>query len=153
MQSIILNTTTNSQTNKLSVSGVAYSGGSGNAIARVEISTNGGKTWSNANIKNEEIKKDQSNKSFGWVRWSANVSAENTTEVCCRATGEAQSRSEATSWEYDNYGRNRLHEHQEHSILTCRLALWLANAPRYARRRLGGKDSVRNFTEAEGVHL
>ncbi|GMH78644.1 hypothetical protein TrLO_g14636 [Triparma laevis f. longispina] len=86
LQSIILNTTTNSQTNKLSVSGVAYSGGSGNAIARVEISTDGGKTWSSANIKNEEIKKDQSNKSFGWVRWSANVSAENTTEVCCRAT-------------------------------------------------------------------
>ena len=53
----------------LSVSGVAYSGGTGNAIGRVEVSVDGGHSWSDAKLNLSEIKKDDSSKSFGWVRW------------------------------------------------------------------------------------
>ena len=73
----------------LYVSGVAYSGGSGNAIARVEVSKDGGQSWAEAKVKAEEVKPDDSSKSFGWVRWEAEVEVEkgqDKTVVCCRAT-------------------------------------------------------------------
>jgi sulfite oxidase len=80
-------TTTTTTATTLRLSGVAYSGGSGNAIARVEVSADGGETWSDADINTDEIKADGSQGSFGWVRWSAEleVGAE-VGSVCCRAT-------------------------------------------------------------------
>ena len=77
----------------LEVSGVAYSGGSGNAIARVEISTNGGESWADATMHVAEVKEDGSHSHFGWVRWSASIPmrpgravGHGETSVCCRAT-------------------------------------------------------------------
>jgi len=84
LQSIITDTAQKEGTQLLEVRGVAYSGGSGNSIARVEVSSDDGKSWSEATIKTEEVKKDQSSKSFGWVRWTAEVPR--TAQVCCRAT-------------------------------------------------------------------
>ena len=73
----------------LEVSGVAYSGGSGNAIARVEVSTDDGESWSDATLKSDEVPDDGSRANFGWVRWSAKVQIDGKTgskRVCCRAT-------------------------------------------------------------------
>ena len=91
LQSLILDTTHTAGTaaRRVGVSGVAYGGGSGNAIARVEVSTDGGASWSDAVIKTEEVVADGSLGNFGWVRWSAELVATNkttTTSVCCRAT-------------------------------------------------------------------
>ena len=90
LQSIILSTEKSPDRNSIAVSGIAYSGGSGNAIARVEVSTDNGKNWSNAKILTEEIKKDNSKGSFGWVRWKTNVgvslNSNHVTDVCCKAT-------------------------------------------------------------------
>ena len=89
------------------VSGVAYSGGSGNAIARVEISTNDGESWADATMHVAEVKEDGSHSHFGWVRWSATIpiqpaSAERRkrTSICCRATdAEGNTQCEAPAKE------------------------------------------------------
>jgi sulfite oxidase len=78
----------------IEIKGVAYSGGTGNAIAKVEVSADGGKTWSNASLKTHEVLKDGSQKNFGWVRWSAELETKTeggtgmakTMTICCRAT-------------------------------------------------------------------
>lgn len=79
---------------KVHVGGVAYSGGTGNAIARVEVSADGGKCWSEATLQASEVVADGSHKSFGWVRWVANLEVEVSSgavavDVCCRATDTA----------------------------------------------------------------
>jgi sulfite oxidase len=57
----------------IEASGVAYSGGSGTAIARVECSVDGGDTWSEATLLTEEIARDDSLGNFGWVRWTVQI--------------------------------------------------------------------------------
>jgi len=91
LQSLILEVKhkrASSQSLQFEVSGVAYSGGTGNAIARVEVSKDGGKNWTEAKLKTEEVIPDDSSKNFGWVRWVAQVEVEKglgKTVVCCRA--------------------------------------------------------------------
>ena len=70
------------------LNGVAYSGGTGNKIARVEVSTDNGKNWQEAQLKTEEVLKDGSRSHFGWVRWTASVVAptQGSSTVVCRAT-------------------------------------------------------------------
>lgn len=94
------------------VEGIAYSGGSGAFIDRVEVSIDGGVTWITAKLLTDDIAKHNDNskcdvsdsklkkKSFGWVRFMADVDiggllrqgheGEADTGVpltlCCRAT-------------------------------------------------------------------
>lgn len=72
----------------LSVTGVAYGGGSGNSIEKVEVSTDEGRSWSEATLKMEEKTRNRKHRDFGWVRWEAEVPAGAQT-VCCRATDSA----------------------------------------------------------------
>ena len=72
LQSLILSC--ERSVDSLVVKGVAYSGGSGNAIAKVEVSTDEGESWQPAEIHSEEIVQDGSRKKFGWVRWTATAS-------------------------------------------------------------------------------
>ena len=91
LQSLILSC--ERSVDSLVVKGVAYSGGSGNAIAKVEVSTDEGESWQPAEIHSEEIVQDGSRKKFGWVRWTATASTlgrgtalDGKIKVCCRAT-------------------------------------------------------------------
>jgi len=85
LQSIVLKVE-HKPSDRVQVSGVAYSGGTGNAIARVEVSADHGLSWKKATINSEEIIVDDSSSNHGWVRWSAEVATEGTTTtVCCRA--------------------------------------------------------------------
>ena len=54
----------------VTLSGYAYSGG-GNGIIRVDISFDGGKTWNQAQLYNENDPFSQ--KSFAWTLWSYEV--------------------------------------------------------------------------------
>lgn len=54
----------------VSLSGYAFSGG-GNGIIRVDISIDGGKNWSQAEIKNENDPYSQ--RSFAWTLWNFEV--------------------------------------------------------------------------------
>lgn len=55
----------------ITLSGYAFSGG-GNGITRVDISTDGGKTWTQTNIYNENDPYTQ--RSFAWTLWNFEVS-------------------------------------------------------------------------------
>ena len=65
----ILMTSSHSTGHPLTVRGVAYSGASGSAIASVEVSVDGGRTWNKANVKYDEVVKNDSSRFHGWVRW------------------------------------------------------------------------------------
>lgn len=68
----------------ISVKGYAWSGG-GRAIARVDVSGDGGKTWVSAKLKPEVD--DNLNKKWDWTLWEAKVAVEgNTTQLVCKAT-------------------------------------------------------------------
>ena len=54
----------------VTLSGYAYSGG-GNGIIRVDISFDGGQTWNQAQLYNENDPFSQ--KSFAWTLWSYEV--------------------------------------------------------------------------------
>lgn len=58
----------------VTLSGYAYSGG-GNGIIRVDISFDGGKTWNQAQLYNENDPFSQ--KSFAWTLWSYEVNFDN----------------------------------------------------------------------------
>ena len=80
-----------------------YSGGSGNAIARVEISADGGESWQDATLRTEEAK-EPTGHHFGWVRWTAEVAATAgaaATTVCCRATDAAGTRASLRALLFD----------------------------------------------------
>ena len=49
----------------IDIEGVAYSGGSGKEIHKVEVSIDGGKSWTDCKLLLEEIKKDDSSAFFG----------------------------------------------------------------------------------------
>ena len=57
----------------IDIEGVAYSGGSGKEIHKVEVSIDGGKSWTDCKLLLEEIKKDDSSAFFGWVRFVTSV--------------------------------------------------------------------------------
>lgn len=65
-------------------SGYAYSGG-GAGIVRVDVSFDGGKTWRQAEIHNENSPADE--RSWAWTLWSIDFAPEvaGTYEVCVRA--------------------------------------------------------------------
>ena len=99
LQSIILGASQDRQRGGIVMSGVAYGGGSGNAISRVEVSVDGGTTWIDTKLLTQEA--DQSEKSmksggtrrnFGWVRWELELESSlvmnrgTHVTLCCRAT-------------------------------------------------------------------
>lgn len=102
MQSLILSPSDNetisvSANDTLVVEGVSYSGGSGANIAKVEVSIDDGKTWTEAHLLSAELEPSVQKGDrcfFGWVRFRANIdlhqrpisSAERKISVCCRAT-------------------------------------------------------------------
>ena len=57
----------------LEIEGVAYSGGSGRKIKKVEISIDGGKSWTDCILLLKEIKKDDSTGFYGWVRFRTHI--------------------------------------------------------------------------------
>ena len=100
----------------IEVSGVAYSGGTGNEIAKVEVSPDGGMTWQTAELKRDEILEDESQKNFGWVRWEAKIarpgSADETATVCCRATDTDGNEQQEISPKQRGYLYNGWHKVQ-----------------------------------------
>ena len=82
---------------KIRVLGVAYSGGSGNQVAKVDISVDNGMTWDPSKLLTNEIQSDNSSSFFGWVRFQASVvipptypssNLHNSSTILCRATDE-----------------------------------------------------------------
>ena len=74
LQSLVLGAqkVKNESKSVLSVTGVAYGGGSGNSIAKVEVSVDDGENWIEATLKAEEkAGTDQKHRDFGWVRWGS----------------------------------------------------------------------------------
>merc|ERR1719336_317938 len=74
------------------VKGIAYSGYTGSKITKVEVSTDAGRTWQTATLKDDEVKAhadDFASQSFGWMRWETEVQLEGgktDAQVMCRAT-------------------------------------------------------------------
>jgi DMSO/TMAO reductase YedYZ molybdopterin-dependent catalytic subunit len=79
--------------------GRAWSGGG--PIARVEVSTDGGNTWSEASV-GEPVSE------FGWVGWTFDWQAEpGEHEVCCRATdATGQTQPDRSQWNLDGLCNN-----------------------------------------------
>lgn len=75
-----------------SVRGYAYSGG-GRGIVRVDVSADGGKTWTTATLK--EGAQQPLNRAWAWTFWEADVplpegaEAQGKVEVVCKATDAA----------------------------------------------------------------
>ena len=67
------------------VKGIAWSGG-GRKIIRVEVSSDGGQSWSTATLE-EPGKSQPSGKAWAWTFWSIEI--ENSGNVCCRAIDES----------------------------------------------------------------
>jgi len=55
------------------VQGVAYAGGTGHRISRVDLSADRGKSWQAAECHAEEVPADDSSRPRGWVRFSADL--------------------------------------------------------------------------------
>ena len=53
----------------IEIEGVAYSGGSGKKISKVEVSVDSGKSWLDSRLLFQEIKEDDSKGFFGWIRF------------------------------------------------------------------------------------
>lgn len=70
----------------LEVKGYAWSGG-GRAIQRVDVSIDGGKTWSNANLKQSPYGASEYGKAWAWVQWNAQIEVPSpgNYEIICKA--------------------------------------------------------------------
>jgi sulfite oxidase len=90
---------------KLAVAGYALPPGSGRTLNRVELSTDGGKTWLSAEISSQ-------NRAYCWCLWRAEVPiAEGTNKLLVRAVdsrGDAQ--PEQIDWNANGYLHNAWHE-------------------------------------------
>ena len=83
LQSLILSANATSTTATLK--GVAYGGGSGLAVKRVEVSSDDGATWRDATLL-KEAAPDDSAGAYGWVRWSLDAPLAGSATFVCRAT-------------------------------------------------------------------
>uniref|UniRef100_A0A286R227 Nitrate reductase [NADH] n=1 Tax=Ulva prolifera TaxID=3117 RepID=NIA_ULVPR len=107
------------QNRRYTMKGYAYSGG-GRKIVRVEVSFNGGETWSHpAKIIVTETP-NQAGKHWTWVHWELPVDTSQfftATEVVCRAWDESQNTQPAVlTWTLLGQGNNsmfRLRLHKE----------------------------------------
>ena len=104
---------------KIRVLGVAYSGGSGNQVAKVDISVDNGMTWEPSKLLTNEIQSDDSSSFFGWVRFQAYVAIpptytssnlHNSSTILCRATDESGMIQPETSPKERGYLYNGWHK-------------------------------------------
>ena len=77
----------------VSLRGVAYNGARGGALEAVEVSADGGHSWTAAELFRDEVLPDDARTPHHWLRWSADVplprgsgaDGERRCVVCCRA--------------------------------------------------------------------
>ena len=112
----------------LEIEGVAYSGGSGRKIRKVEVSIDGGKSWTDCKLLFKEIKKDDSTGFYGWVRFRTSVKVptqNNSTNqvmlsdaitLVCRATDENGVVQPETSQKERGYLYNGWHKVEVRNI-------------------------------------
>lgn len=108
------------------VKGYAYSGG-GKMIVRVDVSTDSGKTWHTAKLKNVAVDENglpdysKRNQSWSWTQWELDVpvdekaleSSGGTFEICCRAFDSAynsQPERAETIWNVRGVVNNSWHK-------------------------------------------
>lgn len=85
------------------VKGIAWGGGSGEPIVGVEVSADGGRTWTKARLLTDEGAADDAHKRWSWVRWQCDLrlsgpipsvpGRRESLQLCCRAVdarGNAQ---------------------------------------------------------------
>jgi len=75
------------------VKGYSFSGG-GNAIIRVDVSANGGKTWTDAELQNEfesdDITQLPFKNTFSWTLWTAVVDIDHSSSSDKKNIGEVE---------------------------------------------------------------
>lgn len=67
----------------VAIHGVAYPGGTGRSIARVEVTANRGAKWHQARCRFEELPKDDSSQPRGWVRFDVEIPLSQAHELGC----------------------------------------------------------------------
>jgi len=79
---------------EITLKGFAYAGG-GRAIIRVDVSSDGGKTWRTAELLQDPKQKEEYNRMWGWTLWEATVPMPTdakdgaSVELICKATDSA----------------------------------------------------------------
>ena len=102
-------TTIEKEDDKFIVSGYAYTG-SGNEIAKVEISNDNGITWNKTELNNE-LNKNQ--KHWTWTIWSIKVPISCNRCFICRATdinGNIQPSDISNKWNLRGLNNNTFHK-------------------------------------------
>ena len=106
----------------IEIEGVAYSGGSGKKISKVEVSVDGGKSWLDSRLLFEEIKEDDSKGFFGWIRFRTSLKVSTYVDslnqmkltvpitLICRATDENGAVQPETSRKERGYLYNGWHK-------------------------------------------
>ena len=96
----------------IDVAGYAFSGG-GQNIQKVEVSSDGGKTWSEADLGRGS--EQPPNKAWAWTHWTASLpipSGAASMTVCCRALDinyNSQPASPASVWNLRGLNGNACH--------------------------------------------
>ena len=98
-------------TNSVTMSGVAWSGG-GRGIIRVDISCDGGKTWQTADLL--EGSNQTSRRAWAWTLWTATIQvpSKGEVELCCKAVDTSynvQPDTSAPLWNTRGYLSNAWH--------------------------------------------
>ena len=99
-------TPAHTQSRLLPLTGIAWGGGSGAGIGRVEVSVDGGATWCMATLLHSERPQDDTSrgKDWAWVRWQAQVAVGEPTQQpdkvcvmvrCVDGQGNPQPRTKA----------------------------------------------------------
>lgn len=75
------------RTEAVTVSGIAYSGATGDPITSVEVSGDMGQSWHAMNVIESPDAADASSRHWKWIQWRGTVpvSKQLNSEVCCRA--------------------------------------------------------------------
>ena len=110
----------------INIKGVAYSGGSGKNIKKVEISVDNGETWETSKLLFDEVQKDDSHSFFGWIRFQASIKIPSHSDpamvpaksitIMCRATDENGIAQPETSKKERGYLYNGWHKVEITSI-------------------------------------
>jgi len=82
------------------ITGVAFDGGKG--IAKVDVSTDGGKTWQPAKLDSSDL----GNYSWRRFRYTWTPSAAGSVKLIARATNTAGQTQETTQWNRSGYARD-----------------------------------------------
>ena len=114
------NTVVDHADEEITLRGYSWSGGGRNVI-RVDVSTDGGKTWNVADL-DEKAKKQPNGQAWAWVPWEATVkipqdlqfdeNGKAELEVCCKATDSSyntQPETPASVWNLRGVLNNSFH--------------------------------------------